>query len=146
MNLTFPINEHGVFVLDGAVINSLKSAARKSPLGRARICLHIDTNSPVQEMIIALCKNSLVETHRHPVHKPESYHLLEGEMDVNIFASTGEVIQVIKLHQNGVRMYRIQGNVWHQPISISECAVYHEVYTGPFEKNEDVFYLKKEYK
>lgn len=146
MNLTSPINEHGVFVLDSAVIKSLKSAARKSPFGRARICLHIDTNSPVQEMVIALCKNSIVEPHRHPIHKPESYHLLEGEMDVNIFASTGEVIQVIKLHQNGVRMYRIQGNVWHQPISISECSVYHEVYTGPFEKNEDVFYMNNEYK
>ena len=139
MNLTYPINEHGVFVLDRAVINSIKSAARKSQLGRARICLHINNSSPVQEMIIALCKNSIVEPHRHPLHKSESYHLLEGEMNVNIFASTGEVIQVVKLHQNGTRMYRIQGNVWHQPVSISECAIYHEVYTGPFEKNEDVF-------
>ena len=38
-------------------------------------------------------------------------------------------------------MYRIQGNIWHQPVPISEWVIYHEVYTGPFIKEEDVEYL-----
>ncbi len=140
MNLPPPINEHGVFVLDAAVIESLKAAARASPLRRARICLHPGLDSPVQEMIIALCRDSSLEPHRHPAHKPESYHLVDGEMDVNIFDAAGRRIQLIHLRQDGARMYRIRGDVWHQPLALSECAVYHEVYTGPFDKAADVYY------
>ena len=140
MNLPPSINESGVFVLDTAVIESLKQAARSSPLRRARICLHSNWDSPVQEMIIALCRDSIVEPHRHPAHKPESYHLVEGAMDVNIFDSAGRCIQQIQLRQDGALMYRIRGEVWHQPIAVSEYAVYHEVYTGPFYKETDVYY------
>lgn len=140
MNLPPLMNEHGVFVLDAAVVDSLKQAARMSPLRRARICLHSGLESPVQEMIIALCSDSVVEPHRHPIHKPESYHLVDGAMDVNIFDVAGRRIQEIQLREDGARMYRIRGNVWHQPLAVSECVVYHEVYTGPFSKEADVYY------
>jgi cupin fold WbuC family metalloprotein len=141
MNLPPQINEHGVFLLDAAVVESLKQAARMSPLRRARICMHQDLESPVQEMIIALCRDSLVQPHRHPTRKPESYHLIEGNMNVNIFDDSGILIQVLELRQNGPRLYRIEGGVWHQPVAISECAIYHEVYTGPFTKEKDVAYM-----
>ena len=39
-------------------------------------------------------------------------------------------------------MYRITGKVWHQPIPLTEWVVYHEVATGPFNKDEDVIYSK----
>ena len=39
-------------------------------------------------------------------------------------------------------MYKIQGDVWHQPIPDSEWVVYHEVATGPFDKERDVIYSK----
>ena len=140
MNLPPLINKHGVFVLDTTVVESLKQAARQSPLRRIRICLHSGLESPVQEMIIALCRDSVIEAHRHPIDKPESYHLVDGAMDVNIFNSTGKFLQQIKLRKEGAQMYRIQGGVWHQPLAVSECAVYHEVYTGPFSKEADVYY------
>jgi len=140
MNLPPLVNENGVFVLDDAVVKSLIQAACMSPLRRARICLHQDLESPVQEMIIALCSDSVVHPHRHPSHKPESYHLVYGEMDVNIYDSKGLCVQQIHLRQDGDRMYRIRGGVWHQPLAISRCAIYHEVYTGPFSKEADVYY------
>jgi cupin fold WbuC family metalloprotein len=141
MNLPAIINHNGVFLLDALVIQALKAAAQNSELRRARICLHNSPNSSVQEMIIALCKDSMVSTHRHPIGKPESYHLIEGEMDVNIYNDLGFRSQVINLRQNQARMYRILGGVWHQPIAISNIAIYHEVYTGPFNKGLDVEYL-----
>jgi len=82
MNIPPGISPNGVFVLDAKGIESLKNAARSSDMRRARICLHGNLQSPVQEMVIALCSDSIVEPHRHPVHKPESYHLIDGEMDV----------------------------------------------------------------
>jgi cupin fold WbuC family metalloprotein len=140
MNLPPYINEHGVFVLESSIVESLIQAARNSPMRRARICLHSGLDSPVQEMIIALCRDSIVEPHIHPSHKPESYHLVYGSMKVNIFDSSGCCVQQIHLQQGGAHMYRIRGGVWHQPLAVSDCAVYHEVYTGPFSKEADVCY------
>lgn len=140
MNLSPNFNDLGVFVLDQAAIESLKAAAQSSPLRRARFCLHSSNESSVQEMVIALLKDSVVEPHKHPSGKPESYHLIEGAMDVHIFDPRGHKVQLIPLRLNGARMYRIRGNVWHQPLAVSDYAVYHEVYTGPFNKLTDVFY------
>lgn len=140
MNLAPKFNDLGVFVLDQAAIEDLKASARKSPLRRARFCLHPSIDSYVQEMVIALFNDSVVEPHKHPVNKPESYHLIEGAMDVHIFDPHGNRCQRIQLRLDAARMYRIKGNVWHQPMAVSECAVYHEVYTGPFNKSADVFY------
>ena len=140
MNIPLSTNEYGVFVLDAATVELLKNAARKSTLRRARMCLHLGLESPVQEMIIALCKDSIIEPHRHPINKPESYHLVDGAMNVNIYNSMGDCIQQIQLRQKGVRMYRIEGGVWHQPLAVTNCVVYHEVYTGPFSKDADVLY------
>lgn len=140
MNLSPPVSEHGVFVLDAIVIEELKRLAAASSLGRSRICLHSGLDAPVQEMIIALRRESVIEPHKHPRNKPESYHLIEGAMDVSIFDTAGKIVQVIHLRDGGPRMYRITGDVWHQPTAVSEFAVYHEVYTGPFEKDTDVRY------
>ena len=139
-----PQSSDGVFVLTNELLAELKEEARNSPLRRARICLHSDLHDKVQEMIIALCSDSTVEPHQHPEEKPESYHLIEGEMSVNIFNPEGSLLRVIKLHDQGPRFYRISGRVWHQPIATTDIAVYHEVYTGPFLKERDVIYARWE--
>ena len=56
MNSPPLLNEHGVFVLDSAVVESLKQAAFQSPLRRVRIYLLAGLDSPVQEMIISLAE------------------------------------------------------------------------------------------
>lgn len=140
MSIVPAIYNADVFILDSSAIHSLKLAALNSPLRRARICLHSDAESPVQEMVIALFRDSVIEPHRHPLHKPESYHLVEGQMNVNIFDEQGHCIRQIEMRGDGIRMYRIGGNVWHQPVAVSEYVVYHEVYTGPFDKLVDVQY------
>jgi len=140
MKSTTMQENQSIFVLEKKIIELLKIEAKLSPLKRARICLHANHECPVQEMIIALRKDSIIEPHRHPPHKPESYHLIEGELNVNIFDSSGRRTQTVHLRVNSAVMYRISGNVWHQPESVSDCSVYHEVYSGPFEKLHDVHY------
>lgn len=130
-----------MFVLQEAHVCELKKLALQHQLKRSRLCLHRSRDEAVQEMIIVAHRDSHLEAHKHPLHKPESYHMIEGELAVNVFAEDGEIIErLILRHDAYPRMYRIQGNIWHQPIPISEWVVYHEVYTGPFDKDIDVVY------
>ncbi len=131
-----------IYFLDDGKINELKDIALKHPLKRSRVCLHKSEQSLVHEMVIVAHSSSYLEPHRHPKNKPESYHVLEGELKVNIFDDDGNLIKEEKLFANKhPRMYRIHGQVWHQPVSLSEWVVYHEVATGPFVKEIDVEYL-----
>lgn len=108
------------------------------------MCLHNSREESVQEMVIVAHKDSHFEQHRHPINKPESYHVIDGELEVRIYSDAGQLTETILLSHNGSqKMYRIQGNVWHRPIVISEWIVYHEVYTGPFDKDFDVIYKIK---
>ena len=130
-----------VFFLDEKNINELKNIAQKHPLKRSRYCLHQSDESIVHEMIIVAHKSSKLEAHRHPDNKPESYHVLEGELKVKVFNDDGSVqYEKILSAKTHPKMYKINGNVWHQPIPLTEWVIYHEVATGPFIKERDVKY------
>jgi cupin fold WbuC family metalloprotein len=119
-------------------IAHLKQLAWSSPNKRSRICLS-ELKDGVQEMVIALSKESYVRPHRHPSHKSESYHLLDGEMMVRIFQEDGKLKEEIKLTKH-TRFYRMKNGWFHQPVSITPFAVYHEVLQGPHHKEIDVQY------
>jgi cupin fold WbuC family metalloprotein len=132
-----------VFVLDSDYIGRLKEIALQHPLRRSRVCLHKDSDSLVQEMVIVAHQQSVISPHCHPKLKTESYHVIDGTLAVNIFSEDGQIIRTIHLFSdNHPRMYRIEGGVWHQPIPQSEWVVYHEVFTGPFLKDRDVRYAQ----
>ena len=134
-------NSDDVYVLDEQRLVELKRIALAHPLKRSRVCLHQSRDSSIQEMIIVANRDSLIEAHRHPANKPESYHILEGRMLVRIFDNNGAIIREIMLGDNvNPKMYRIGGGVWHQPIPLTEWVVYHEVFAGPFIKEVDVIY------
>ena len=44
-------------------------------------------------MIIVAHSSTLLAPHQHPENKPESYHVLEGELQVNIFDDEGKLIK-----------------------------------------------------
>ena len=137
------INKSDVFVLNNKDIIHLKTLAINHSFKRSRICLHSSNNNNVQEMIIVAHKSSNIQIHKHPINKPESYHVLEGKLLVKIFDDMGNIKLQEHLYSNKYpRMYRIEGNIWHQPIPITEWVVYHEVATGPFDKDKDVEYFK----
>ena len=130
-----------IFILDEPCIAELKKIASLHPLRRSRICLHRNRESCVQEMIIVAHRDSNIEAHRHPNGKAESYHVLEGALLIKIFKDGGELTSEINLAENEhPKMYRIEGGIWHQPVPLSEWVVYHEVFKGPFLKEEDVIY------
>src|SRR3954471_24654872 len=78
----------------------LKETARCSQRKRARICAHKSNDDNLHEMLIAIAAESYIRPHRH-FGKSESFHIVEGEVDVAIFDDTGALIDVIELGAPG---------------------------------------------
>ncbi len=127
-----------ISVVGNEIIDMLKGMADDAENKRSRACLS-QTNSAVQEMVIVLKEGSYIRPHMHPKLKAESYHLVEGELLVKIFTPTGEVYKEIKLNKKNP-VIRIKGGWYHQPVSLTPYVTYHEVYEGPFIKEQDVSY------
>ena len=137
------INNSEIFLLSNSILDKLKKLAQNHPYKRARFCLHESLDNKVHEMIIVAHRDGVMEPHRHPSSKPESYHVIEGKLKVLIFNKDGSEKETFVLsHDSHPKMYRIQGGVWHQPIPLTEWVVYHEVATGPFIKEKDVIFLR----
>lgn len=140
MNILYA--KEDVEIVQWDVIRNLKQIAKEHYLKRSRLCLHHDLNAPTHEMIIVAHRSTYIRPHRHPKCKSESYHVIEGEMDVNIFKEDGRLERVVQLSSGGTGafMYRVTNGWWHQPVPRTEWVVYHETYSGPFEKKIDVEY------
>lgn len=136
-------NSDPVRAVAADTIAHLKSLALQSPRRRSRLCLHYGTNDPTQEMVIVLHRDTLLAPHRHPGGKSESYHVIEGAMNVFVFHEDGRVRDRLTLSApggEGAFLYRLSEPLYHLPIVTSEWVVYHEIFTGPFNKDEDVHY------
>ena len=137
------VNEE-VFVAEGPVViigptelDFIKSQALISPKQRARICAHSHSSDLLHEMFIALSKNTYVQPHRHR-QKSESFHIIEGKLDVVLFEDDGRIHKVIALGDPSTRdafFYRLDSFRYHTIIIKSELLVMHEVTNGPFERN-----------
>ncbi len=128
-------------------IAHLKKMALKSPQNRYRLCLHPDHNDPTQEMIICLKGFSYFHPHFHPANHSESYHMIEGKLDVYLLDEKGELIDKVRLGapnsidaESRSFMYRLSDSMYHLTIPRSEWTIYHEVFTGPWSKTEAVHY------
>ena len=130
---------------DKKIIEKLKVLARKSPIKRSRICLHKSLKDNTNEMIIALMKDSYIPPHIHPNSKSESYHVIEGKMKVFIFNKNGQISKVIKMGEyksGNTFYYRMNKGFYHMPVSVTNFCIYHETYSGPFNKKKDVHFPK----
>ena len=125
-----------IVVIGAKELRDLKEAAREADLRRARICLHRTHDDPIQEMIIALCRDSYIRPHRH-IHKTESIHVMEGELLILFFDDEGEVTRKIRMgpgKPERCAIYRLSTDTWHTVIPITEMAVFHETVNGPFDR------------
>lgn len=120
-------------------LEKLKKAAVEAPLRRSRYCLHHSHSDMVQEMVIAFCKDSVVPIHRH-TDKTESYHVIEGELEVLFYDDNGRLTKKIKMGTIGSGLpflYRLSTNAWHSIRLLSEYVIIHETTSGPFVKEEN---------
>jgi cupin fold WbuC family metalloprotein len=122
-------------------IETLKEFVRISSLGRSRICAHTDSSDPLHEMIIALAKTTYIRPHKH-YDKSESFHIIEGELDVILFDEAGHISDVIPmgLHETGrIFYYRLSEPLFHTLLIRTDLVIVHETTNGPFKKDDAVF-------
>jgi cupin fold WbuC family metalloprotein len=118
----------------------IRLAAGKSPRRRARICAHKANDDTLHEMLIALAAGGYIRPHKH-THKAESFHILEGDIDVFIFETDGTPAQVISLSSSDTKKsfyYRLPPNIYHTVFVKSEFASIHEVTNGPFDPQSTI--------
>lgn len=122
-------------------IQLLKERALQNPRRRIRICAHKSTDDLLHEMLIVHTKDTYVRPHRH-FNKSESFHVIEGIVDVIVFDETGKVVEVIDMGDRGsgrAFYYRIDTPVYHTLIIRSDVLVFHETTRGPFRREDTAF-------
>ena len=103
--------------------------------------MHADGDDLLHEMIIALDRDSYVRPHRHP-GKSESFHIIDGAVDIVVFDDTGDITRVVCLSSDrdrGAFYYRMSQPLFHTLIIRSEQLVVHEVTNGPFRPDGAIF-------
>ncbi len=128
-----------VIVVDEGWIERVKEAARHEPLRRARLNMHHSEEDQVQEMLIALCGDSLIPPHRH-IGKTQSIHIVEGRALIVFFDEQGAPKRQVALGQAGTglpALYRLAAPYWYSVIPLDEMVVFHEVNAGPFHRERE---------
>lgn len=123
-----------IVILGDEDLAFIKEKALESPRHRARICAHEYSEDPLHEMFIALSKEAYVRPHRHQ-QKSESFHIIEGIVDVVLFEDDGQIHQIISMgpvNTGRACFYRLNNSRFHTLIIRSEILVMHEVTNGPF--------------
>lgn len=122
-------------------IEVLRNAVRNTSKRRARINAHPDSADELHEMIIAIERGSYIRPHIHP-NKSESFHIVEGAVDLVFFDEAGEIIRVLPLAAPGgteAFYYRMSRPFYHTLIIRSDILIVHEITNGPFLPEATVF-------
>ena len=131
-------NENSLVRIDAAVIEDVKERARTSDKGRFRFCLQHSSQDELHEMIIVRNKNDYGRPDKH-LHTTESHTIIDGAMLVILFEENGDIREVFELSKESCFTYRIDIDIYHMQIPITEQAVYYEVKQGPFTEKSNIF-------
>lgn len=137
-----------VFVADERIVRvganeveHLKRAAGSNARLRARLCAHLNTNDPLHEMLIVLDRDTYVQPHSHG-DKSESFHVIDGTLDVVVFTEHGEIQDVVEMGPIGSGRhfyYRLADPTFHTVVPRSPQVVIHETTNGPFDPHDTQF-------
>ncbi len=128
----------GCFRIEGMTVTDsdfaqLLEAAPHTKLKRARICVHKDDDSPIQEMFVLLMRDSPKGTYKYG--QDCSMFLLRGEVDIQFVKGP-----LVSLRSESPFIHVPKG-AYHTPYLRSDYVLMHEVHEGPFVKSEHVIPL-----
>lgn len=122
-------------------IDQLKEQAVMTERKRIRLCTHKDVDAKIHEMLIVHAKGAYVRPHKH-LNKIESFHVIEGLLDVVVFDDIGRITEVIKMgdYPSQLKFYhRISEPLFHTVLVRSDIVVFHEITNGPFVRSDTIF-------
>jgi len=132
-------NKDNITKIDNKRIQDLKRRALKNPSRKIRLCLHKTTKEPLHEMIIVHRKGAYIRPHKH-IRKSESFHIIEGSFFLIVFGENGKVIDktlIDRRQEDSSFLCRLEKNLWHMLIPISDFIVFHEITKGPYTGTDD---------
>jgi cupin fold WbuC family metalloprotein len=106
-----------------------------------RLCTHRSADDSLHEMLIVHARGTYVPPHKHPA-KSESFHVIEGHVDVVIFGEDGSVAEVMNMGEftSGKPFYyRMADALYHTLVIRSATLVFHEITNGPFRRSDTIF-------
>jgi cupin fold WbuC family metalloprotein len=126
--------------VDHAFLQLLKTRASNTARKRIRLCTHPNPEDALHEMLIVLHRDTYVPPHAHR-NKSESYHMIEGTLDIVLFQEDGRPQTIIPMTaaKEGIFYYRLSDERFHTVLPGSEWVVFHETTNGPFRRDETLY-------
>jgi cupin fold WbuC family metalloprotein len=123
--------------IDQQAIQDVIDLAYVSPKKRARIVMHENDDSPMQEMLICMLRETELPIHKH-LNKEESYFLIQGEMVITLYGDGKHGPEWFdELILNKESPYaRVKAGAWHHPKIKSDYVVILETTQGPWRKED----------
>lgn len=131
-------NQEGIVKVDRNVIEELKMKAKANDSKKYRLCLHHDPQNNLHEMFIVRGKGDYGRPEVH-TYTTESHMIIEGKMLIIIFDSKGVIKDIFELSKEKYHSYRMDMNIYHMSIPLTEQVVYYEAKLGPFPNVGNVF-------
>jgi cupin fold WbuC family metalloprotein len=100
--------------------------------------MHRFHEDKVHEMINIYPKNLYIRPHKHS-DKTETKHIVEGAMWMLMFDEMGKITNrfVMGKEYGNTMIYRIESNLYHSIVPITEIVVFHEIINGPYTGSND---------
>lgn len=137
-----------VFLATGGIVQvraedvaTVKAKGTTNARKRARLCAHPGPEDRLHEMLIVLDRGTYIRPHRHG-GKAESFHIIEGELDVVVFHDDGSIREVVRMGPYGTAKafyYRIMEPCYHSVLIHTPFALFHETTNGPFNRADTEF-------
>ena len=122
-----------IVTLSSVEINFLHKNVNNTSKNRNRICTHHDNSSDIHEMHICLGKNTYIRPAKH-LNKTESLSVISGSALLYFFHEDGKIRDIIKLGEytsGHTFFYRMNLDIYHTLIVLSDYFIFHEVTKGP---------------
>ena len=131
----------GMVQVKAEQLDAVKAAAAASSKQRARLCLHPGSDDALHEMLIVLNRGTYIRPHRHAT-KCESFHIIEGELDIVLFRDDGTIHEVVRMgpYLSGKAFcYRLMEPRFHTVLVHTPYVLFHEITNGPFDATASEF-------
>lgn len=134
-------SDRDVTKINQSDIRFLKEKAINNKRKRVRLCTHPGVDETLHEMLIIHHKGNYIPPHKH-IGKSESFHIVEGRLNVVIFYDNGRIREVVTMNNRDSREYfycRLSKSYYHTIVPLSEVVVFNETTNGPFRRQEMLF-------
>lgn len=113
------------------LIRELKLLSEKNENQNVRICLHKSKKETLHNMIIFLNKKNNSIIHKHN-HTDEIYQIIFGILKIKIFDKKKRFIKSLKISNTKNPIFRMEKNVFHQTIPVTDSVIFHECRLSPY--------------